>query len=195
MNEQICKQISSNTLIYVSPCKPLTLDIEKEGIFTHRISHECFLSIVDDFTKLNKETDGTIHKLVDTIYRYNDQIMMVDNKGNHKCMMKPIKSTFYDPKLDLRMVKYFPIELSITRFKPSLEYNHRRQMLCVVFSTGEYDMQVEVLFKDIQKHRDVNAEYKRIVEDPDYPLSISYKFYIHDINCIETVIPLLSNRS
>jgi hypothetical protein len=147
-----------------------------EGMISHRLDHANFLKIFETFQKIapNKPKLHT-----QTIYQYDNLILTVNNEGVQKCTMTPVQFTHIDNQLLLQFVRKQEIALSITRFKPSLQYNHCRQSLLIEFNLSiNYTLILEAILRDSKKSRNNEEELKLIFDNINYPLSLSYYFQI-----------------
>jgi len=148
-----------------------------DGIISHKIDHANFLKIVETFQKISPIQTPILK--VETIYQYDDLILTVNNDGVQKCMMKQIHFTHLNTDLMLQFIRKQEITLSITIFKPSLQYNHCRQSLLIEYNLSKnYSIILEALFRDLKKTRNLAEEYKLILDNEAYPLSLSYYFHI-----------------
>lgn len=184
MDQIIKKNFSSNPKIvnYIQPIQLLA-----DNIYSHRISHRSYLDLLEKFL----EKGFKVNKYIQTIYKYSDLVLTVNNKGQQRCNLLPIQYQKCNDESNLRYVKFLVINLSTTRFKPSTDYHSARQMLLVDLKLGHYKLCLEAILKDKQPHRDPEKVFKQILSVPDYAQSLSYKFYFDKTVSLNEYIPTL----
>lgn len=185
METVINKHFSAASLNYIVPCHPVS-----NNMTSHRITHDKFRKLLETFRQI---TDSeTLEVQVQTTYMYDDLTLTVDNRGRQRCFMDPVQFTYDDTVNMLRYIKRMEIPLSVSRFKPSKDYNYSRQSLKIEFESKHFRFSLEALLRDKVKHRDTAAELSKVLDDPEYALSLSYYFYIKSKSVdLSNFIPLL----
>lgn len=175
MDKVIAENYAAGQLNYVVPCFPLA-----EGIISHRIDHALFVKMVELFRSMLSPKE-TIK--VETTYRYDDLILTVDNDGCQRCSMSPLQYMHNDFDHKLQYFRKHDIQLSTTRFKPALEYNHSRQALILQLDLGSnFSMIFEALLPDKKKRQILTEELTEILTNSNYAMSLSYYLQVKTKN-------------
>lgn len=172
MESHILQNFSTKCVNQILPAQSLS-----PNVFSHKITHSEFLKLLEAFRKISERESV----LIKTLYKYQDLILEVSGSGM-KCLMKPVQSSYFDPETSLMYFKTLEIPLSITRFKPSMEYHWSGQMLIIEINTvyRNATMKFEVIFSEKLRERNAKKELSKVLSDSSYPASISYSLELHD---------------
>lgn len=174
MDKIIVDNYAAGQLNYVVPCFQLG-----EGIVSHRIDHSLFVKMVELFRAMSAKENIR----VETTYRYDDLILTVSGDGSQRCTMCPIQYIHNDFDKKLQYYRKHEIQLSTTRFKPALEYNHSRQAVILQIDMGSnFSMIFEALLADKKKKRLPEEELATVLSDSNYAISLSYYLKINAKN-------------
>lgn len=184
MEEIIIKNHNIKAINYLTVCRALS-----DNIFSHKITHEVFLKMLQGFRKLGMKEE----QFYQTIYKYQDLVLVVESDGRQNCFLQPVQFTHYDKENNLRFTKLLKFNLSTTRFKPSTDYHWSEQLLFIRLVDKSVRLEFEVIFREKKFKRDIAAELEEILNNPEYPKSISYKLYVKRIDNLLPYLELLKH--
>jgi len=181
-------KIESGNKYYLQPCKLLS-----DNIISHRITLEKFNHIYNEMLKIGYRRRFDVN----TIYYVDDQQLIIDKNGHQYAQTSEVSQTCYNKNSKLRLVVCNQRPLSVTRFKPSLNYYWSEQKFIVRFSSNNIDMELETILpskRELAK-LDLVSLYSELSKQAE--LSRSFKLYItHNVhkNDLQQVIDVIAEN-
>ncbi len=151
-----------------------------ECITSHRISPQSFIDLMDQYKPTEHCVVTTYH---DTDIVYTDMFHCAKKLRSATCQIK-----YHQEAVALDNLEYVgenTFDLSVTRFAPSLNYNHERQGVQLIKDNSRYTMILEILIPSIVHPSSISVD--TIIEQiRTYNIiSLSYRFIIKGITTKE----------
>lgn len=157
-------KFEAHSINYVTPCNMLS-----GNITSHKVTPETFKKLIEelDLQQCNKI------QYIDTIYRYNDLILVVHQNGHQECFLETPQIHVRLPEVGLSFIRKTRTPFPVTQFSSSTDYHSVRQILFVDYVFSDITVSLEIILKDVVKHRDPATELKNLSNS----LSLSCKMY------------------
>jgi hypothetical protein len=150
-----------------------------ERIISHRISCQSFIDLLDLYRPGERRIFTTYY---DTDIKYTDIFHVSKGTRTASCHIH-----YFQETVVLDNIEYIGeniVDLSITRFAPSLTYNHERQGVHLIKDNSRYTMILEILVPHIVRPEKLDIDtILGNIRDGDLSniISLSYRFVIKSI--------------
>lgn len=179
------EQSHETTINVVTPGKRLG-----DNIISHSVSPKEFAEVLQRYQDISKP-------ITNLVTRYYNQDLVLDvSEDEMKCSKTFVNYSHYDKDLSLVFSRKKSVPISVSKFEVVQKLHHRRQGLVTTFRTPRYDIEFEILYRDVKRVR----PDAQIVYDPEHPddpdvLSRSYALIFKGKPAIDLVTSEIAKLS